>query len=37
MVNNEWLLFKKEEIVKKIPYENVIDEFKKEIFSIIEK
>lgn len=33
--NNEWLLFKKGEIIKKIPHENIIEEFKQEIFSII--
>lgn len=34
--NNEWLLFKKGEIIKKIPHENIIDEFEKEILSIID-
>lgn len=33
--NNEWLLFKKGEIIKKIPHENIIDEFEKEILSVI--
>ena len=33
--NNEWLLFKKGEIIKKIPHENIINEFEKEILSII--
>lgn len=33
--NNEWLLFKKGEVIKKIPHENVMEEFKKEIISII--
>lgn len=34
--NNEWLLFKKGEIIKKIPHENIIDEFEKEILSVID-
>jgi len=29
--NNEWLLFKKGEIIRKIPHKNIIQEFKKEI------
>ena len=33
--NNEWLLFKKGEIIRKISHENIIDEFEKEILSII--
>lgn len=33
--NNEWLLFKKGDVIKKIPHENIIEEFKKEILSII--
>lgn len=33
--NNEWLLFKKGEILRKIPHENIIEDFKKEILSII--
>lgn len=33
--NQEWLLFKKGEIVKKIPHENIIEEFKKEIKSML--
>jgi (E)-4-hydroxy-3-methylbut-2-enyl-diphosphate synthase len=33
--NNEWLLFKKGEIIRKIPHENIINEFEKEILSII--
>lgn len=33
--NNEWLLFKKGEIIGKIPHENIINEFEKEILSII--
>lgn len=33
--NNEWLLFKKGEVIKKIPHENVMEEFKREIISII--
>ena len=35
--NNEWLLFKKGEVIKKIPHENIIEEFKREILSIIKK
>lgn len=35
--NNEWLLFKKGEVIKKIPHENIIEEFKKEIFSMMKK
>ena len=33
--NNEWLLFKKGNIIRKIPHKNVIDEFKKEILDLI--
>ncbi len=33
--NNEWLLFKKGEVIKKIPHENIIQEFEKEILSIV--
>lgn len=33
--SNEWLLFKKGEIVRKIPSEDIIEEFKREILSII--
>lgn len=33
--NNEWLLFKKGEVIKKIPHEKIIEEFKKEILSIV--
>ena len=29
--NNEWLLFKKGEVVRKIPHEKIIEEFEKEI------
>ena len=29
--NDEWLLFKKGEIIRKIPHEKVIEEFKKEL------
>lgn len=32
--NNEWLLFKKGEVIKKIPHENIIEEFEKEIMNI---
>lgn len=32
--NGEWLLFKKGEVIRKIPHENILDEFKKEILSI---
>ena len=32
--NNEWLLFKKGEIIRKIPHDNIIEDFKKEILSI---
>ena len=32
---NEWLLFKKGEVIRKIPHENIIEEYKKEILSII--
>ena len=32
--NNEWLLFKKGEIIRKIPHEHIIEEFKKEILNI---
>ena len=35
--NNEWLLFKKGEVIKKIPHENIIDEFKKEILDMIKE
>ena len=35
--NNEWLLFKKGEVIRKIPHENVVEEFKKEILSVIEE
>ena len=33
--NNEWLLFKKGNIIRKIPHKTVIDEFKKEIIDVI--
>lgn len=33
--NDEWLLFKKGEIVRKIPSKDIIEEFKREILSII--
>lgn len=33
--NNEWLLFKKGEVIRKIPAENIIEEFKKEILDLI--
>ncbi len=33
--NNEWLLFKKGEVIRKIPHEHIIEEFEKEILSII--
>lgn len=33
--NNEWLLFKKGEIVRKIPHKDVIEEFEKEILEMI--
>ena len=33
--NNEWLLFKKGEVIKKIPHDNIIDEFKKEISTLL--
>ena len=33
--NNEWILFKKGEIIKKIPHENILEEYKKEILSIV--
>ena len=32
--NNEWLLFKKGEVVRKIPHDNIIEEFEKEIMKI---
>lgn len=32
--NDEWLLFKKGEIIRKIPHSNIIEEFKKEIIDI---
>ena len=32
---DEWLLFKKGEVIRKIPHKKVIEEFKKEIISII--
>ena len=32
--NNEWLLFKKGEVIKKISHENIIEEFKKEILNM---
>ena len=32
--NNEWLLFKKGVIIRKIPHENIIEEFKNEILNI---
>jgi len=32
--NNEWLLFKKGEVIRKIPHENIIEEFEKEILSM---
>jgi len=32
--NNEWLLFKKGEVIRKIPHENIIEEFKKEILNM---
>ena len=35
--NNEWLLFKKGEIIRKIPHENIIEEFKKEILNMIKE
>lgn len=35
--NNEWLLFKKGEIIKKIPHEKIIEEFEKEISSMIKE
>lgn len=33
--NNEWLLFKRGNIIRKIPHTNVISEFKKEIINVI--
>ena len=33
--NNEWILFKKGEIIKKIPHENILEEYKKEILSLV--
>jgi len=33
----EWLLFKKGEIIKKIPQEKVLEEFKKEILNLVNK
>lgn len=32
--NNEWLLFKRGEVVRKIPAEDIIEEFKKEILDL---
>ena len=32
--NNEWLLFKRGKIIKKIPHSNIITEFKKEILNM---
>lgn len=32
---DEWILFKKGEIIKKIPHENILEEYKKEILSLI--
>ena len=32
--NNEWLLFKKGEVIRKISHENIIEEFEKEILSM---
>ena len=32
--NNEWLLFKRRKIIKKIPHSNIITEFKKEILNM---
>ncbi len=34
---NEWLLFKKGEIIRKIPHEIIIDELKKEILDMIKE
>ena len=34
--NNKWILFKKGEIIKNIPHENIVKEFKKEILSLID-
>ena len=34
--NNEWILFKKGKIVKNIPHKNIVEEFKKEILSLID-
>ena len=34
---NEWLLFKKGEIIRKIPHENIIEEFKAEILNMIKE
>lgn len=35
--NNEWILFKNGEIIKKIPHENIIEEYKKEILNIVKE
>lgn len=32
--NNEWLLFKKGEVIRKISHENIIEEFEKEILNM---
>lgn len=34
--SNEWILFKKGEIVKNIPHKNIVEEFKKEILTLID-
>ena len=35
--NNEWLLFKKGEVIRKIPHANIINEFEKEILKMIKE
>ena len=34
--NNEWTLFKKGEIIRKIPHDIIRQEYKKEILSLVE-
>lgn len=33
--NNEWLLFKKGEVIRKIPHASIIEEFEKEILNLM--
>lgn len=35
--SDEWLLFKKGEVIRKIPHENIIEEFQKEILNMIQE